>query len=89
MEPPEPFGIDSGRAGIARRDAKLLQALVAKYRRYLSEGRGREAHGVGSALLIVWRAVCAPAALLIDVDITVPQAFDEALTSDIEKPPTC
>jgi hypothetical protein len=83
MDPPEPFGINSRRPGIAPRDTEILRALIVKYQRYVSEGRGREAHGAASALLIVWQAVASPEPT-VDVDITAPQPFD-ALIEEIKR----
>lgn len=40
--------------------AELLQALSNKYETYLRQGRGREAHAMATAMLIVWRKLSAP-----------------------------
>jgi hypothetical protein len=42
---------------LSPRDADLLRALLDKRMSYAAQGRGREAHGVSAALLIVWQAV--------------------------------
>ena len=56
-------GIDPLDPRLTVDQAIIIGALQAKYSRYVRQGRGREAHGVGSALLICWRlflADCAP-----------------------------
>jgi len=49
------------------RDANLLRMLLDKRMSYAEQGRGREAHGVSAALLIVWQTVTQPD---IPIDVT-------------------
>ena len=49
------------------RDADLLRMLLDKRMSYAAQGRGREAHGVSAALLIVWQTVTQPD---IPIDVT-------------------
>ena len=49
------------------RDADLLRMLLDKRMSYAAQGRGREAHGVSAAMLIVWHAVTQPD---IPLDVT-------------------
>jgi hypothetical protein len=81
----EPFGINSRLAGLAPRDAELIRALIAKYRRYLDQGRGREAHGAASALLIVWHAVKTSASA-VDLDVSAPVPLAE-MPAPAQTPP--
>jgi hypothetical protein len=74
----EPFGINSKLVGLAPRDAEMIRALIAKYRQYLGQGRGREAHGAASSLLIVWHAVKQPTSA-IEPDVSAPAPLDEVL----------
>jgi hypothetical protein len=41
---------------LSARDAALLRLLLDKRMSYAAQGRGREAHGVSAAVLIVWQA---------------------------------
>jgi hypothetical protein len=52
---------------LSERDAELMRALARRRQRYIEQGRGREAHGVGSAIAIVWQSVSQP-----DIPIDVP-----------------
>jgi hypothetical protein len=52
---------------LSERDAELLRALLDKRMIYAGQGRGREAHGVSAAVLIVWQAVTQP-----DIAIDLP-----------------
>jgi hypothetical protein len=54
---------------LSRRDVELLLALEERRQNYLRQGRGREAHGVASAITIVWQA-----ATQTDIPIEVPDS---------------
>lgn len=45
---------------LAARDRELLRSLVRKHQMYIEQGRGREAHGMGTAILAVWQAATRP-----------------------------
>ncbi|MDH5540413.1 MAG: hypothetical protein OEY03_13505 [Rhizobacter sp.] len=45
---------------LSRRDRDLLRNLVRKHQMYIEQGRGREAHGMGTAILAVWQTVLRP-----------------------------
>ena len=50
-------------------DVKVLKALEMRQLRYISTGRGREAHGVKAAIDIVYSTMTSP-----DIDITLPDS---------------
>jgi hypothetical protein len=52
---------------LSERDGDLLRALLEKRMVYAGQGRGREAHGVSAAILIVWQALTQP-----DIPIDMP-----------------
>jgi len=45
-------------------EVELLQALSDRHQDYIRHGRGREAHAMATAMLIVWRKFCEPDATL-------------------------
>jgi hypothetical protein len=45
---------------LAERDRELLRILVRKHQVYIEQGRGREAHGMGTAILLVWQVSTMP-----------------------------
>jgi hypothetical protein len=45
---------------LAARDRDLLRLLVRKHQVYIEQGRGREAHGMGTAILLVWQVATMP-----------------------------
>ena len=48
---------------LAARDRDLLRMLVRKHQGYIEQGRGREAHGMGTAILLVWQVATLPGKL--------------------------
>jgi hypothetical protein len=48
--------VDPASPVLSPRDSDLLRMLVRKHQQYIEQGRGREAHGMGTAILIVWHA---------------------------------
>ena len=48
---------------LAERDRELLRMLVRKHQGYIEQGRGREAHGMGTAILLVWQVATMPGKL--------------------------
>jgi hypothetical protein len=45
---------------LSPRDRDLIRLLVRKHQIYIEQGRGREAHGMGTAILIVWQVATMP-----------------------------
>jgi hypothetical protein len=45
---------------LSARDRDLLRMLVRKHQVYIEQGRGREAHGMGTAILVVWQFATRP-----------------------------
>ena len=66
--------IDLASARLTPSDVRLLKALMLKRLVYASQGRDREAHGIGSALAIVWQALMGP-----EIEITLPDTLAGAL----------
>lgn len=72
---------DLGHPELAQRDIEILRALRGRRLLYVSEGRLREAHGVGAAMDLVWRGMTDREAPLdapfetrpVDIDITEPK----------------
>ena len=62
--------IDLANERLTPSDVRLLKALMHKRLVYISQGRGREAHGIGQALLIVWQALMSP-----EIDIQLPDSL--------------
>ena len=57
-------GIDMRHPMLTPENVELLHALSERQQDYIRHGRGREAHAMASAMLIVWRAFCKPDILL-------------------------
>lgn len=53
-------GIDMRHPLLSADNVELLQTLSQKHQDYIRHGRGREAHAMASAMLIVWRKFCEP-----------------------------
>ena len=53
-------GIDLQHPLLTPENAELLRMLSDRHQDYILHGRGREAHAMASAMLIVWRKCCAP-----------------------------
>lgn len=53
-------GIDLQSVLLDPAHVELLKALADKYESYLRQGRGREAHAMATAMLIVWRKLSEP-----------------------------
>ena len=51
-------GIDLQSPRLSTVQVELLQALSDRHQDYIRQGRGREAHAMTSAMLIVWRTFC-------------------------------
>jgi hypothetical protein len=60
-------GIDLQSGLLTPANVELLQALSNKYEAYLRQGRGREAHAMATAMLIVWRKFSEP-----DITLELP-----------------
>ena len=45
---------------LAAHDRDLLRTLLGKHQLYIEQGRGREAHGMGTAILLVWQVSMRP-----------------------------
>ena len=52
--------VDPENPVLAPRDRELLRMLVRKHQVYIEQGRGREAHGMGTAILVVWQVATMP-----------------------------
>jgi hypothetical protein len=52
--------VDPDSPAICDRDRDLLRNLVRKHQMYIEQGRGREAHGMGTAILAVWQVATGP-----------------------------
>ena len=52
--------VDPENPVVAARDRELLRLLVRKHQVYIEQGRGREAHGMGTAILVVWQVATMP-----------------------------
>ena len=52
--------VDPENPALTTRDRELLRNLVRKHQMYIEQGRGREAHGMGTAILAVWQAALRP-----------------------------
>ena len=49
--------IDPTDSDLTPREAIALQQMVANREQYVYQGRTREAHGMGTAILIFWRVI--------------------------------
>jgi hypothetical protein len=67
-------GIDLHSPLLTARNVELLQALSERHQSYLRQGRGREAHAMASAMLIVWRKFTEP-----DIAIELPATLHQDL----------
>lgn len=47
---------------LSERDHELLQLLVQKHQICIDQGRGHEAHGLGTAILVLWQVATRPGA---------------------------
>ena len=56
--------VDPENPVLAARDRELLRLLVRNHQVYIEQGRGREAHGMGTAILVVWQVATRPANLV-------------------------
>ncbi len=45
---------------ISDRDRELLRLLVQKHQTCIEQGRGHEAHGLGTAILVLWQVATRP-----------------------------
>jgi len=61
------------------RDVELLRALRGRRLLYAGQGRPREAHGVGAAMDLVWKALTQPKARLDEPFDTRPSDLDDEL----------
>jgi hypothetical protein len=52
--------VDPDNPMLAERDREVLRLLVRKHQVYIEQGRGREAHGMGTAILVVWQVAMRP-----------------------------
>jgi len=52
--------VDPENPALSARDRELLRILVRKHQIYIEQGRGREAHGMGTAILLVWHVATRP-----------------------------
>jgi hypothetical protein len=52
--------VDPENPVLAPRDREMLRMLVRKHQVYIEQGRGREAHGMGTAILVVWQFATRP-----------------------------
>ena len=55
--------VDPENPVLAERDREMLKMLVRKHQVYIEQGRGREAHGMGTAILVVWQVATMPGAV--------------------------
>ena len=55
--------VDPENPVLAERDREMLKMLVRKHQVYIEQGRGREAHGMGTAILVVWQVATMPGKL--------------------------
>jgi hypothetical protein len=53
-------GIDLQHPLLTPQNVELLQLLSDRHQDYIRHGRGREAHAMACAMLIVWRKFCQP-----------------------------
>lgn len=60
-------GIDLQNPLLTPAHVELLRLLSDRHQDYIRHGRGREAHAMASAMLIVWRKFCEP-----DVALELP-----------------
>jgi hypothetical protein len=77
MSDPRYSDDDLGHPELDTRDIEILRALYGRRLLYVSEGRLREAHGVGAAMDLVWRGMTQRDARLEAPFETRPMELDD------------